>query len=365
MRILHLTTELRPAGAEVVILNLARGLIAAGHEVHVAALQPLPEASFIVDGLRAAGVAVHTLALSHGRAWRALGVRRLVAELRPDLVHAHLIHANLVSRLLPRRRPYPLVNTIHIAERRAGKAWHFRLDRATLSRCDVQTAVSRAVRDYHAAQLGIAADRLPVIYNGIVPPTSPSAAEVAAWRAAWGMADCARVIGAVGRLDYQKGFDLLLRLLPALGAELPAGERWGIVIIGEGDQREALTALARQAPPNLVVALPGFRADAPRCPGAFDLFAMPSRYEGFGLTLAEAMAHGVPILASAIDSLPELLEGYALGAVVDFAAGPPAELARRLVTQARLPRGTPAHRFAAQAMVTAYLQLYDDLRRRA
>ena len=362
MRILHLTTELRPAGAEVVILNLARGQVAAGHQVHVAALQPLPADSFIVDGLREVGVTVHSLALSHWRPWRALAVRRLAATLCPDLVHAHLIHANLVSRLLPRGRSFPLVNTVHIAERRSGKDWHFRLDRATLRRCDVQTAVSRAVRDYHAVQLGVPPATIPVIYNGIVPPRPPSPAETAAWRAAWGVSECARVIGGVGRLDPQKGFDLLLQLLPALGAALPAGERWGLVVIGEGTQRPALEALARLAPPNLTIALPGFRADAPRCPGAFDLFVMPSRYEGFGLTLAEAMAHGIPILANAIDSLPELLADYPPGAIVDFTAEPPPILARRLIAQARQPRGVPAHRFNAETMVAAYLQLYHHLR---
>jgi glycosyltransferase involved in cell wall biosynthesis len=161
----------------------------------------------------------------------------------------------------------------------------------------------------------------------------------------------------VGRLDWQKGFDLLLRLLPDLGRDVPDGQRWGLVILGEGIERAALEALALRSPQAIRVVLPGFRKDAAACIGAFDLFVMPSRYEGFGLTLAEAMCHGVPILASPVDSLPELLEGYPNARLADFAADDCAAIAAMLELVEHAER-TPACPFTLDAMVEAYSALY-------
>jgi hypothetical protein len=79
--------------------------------------------------------------------------------------------------------------------------------------------------------------------------------------------------------------------------------------------------------------MPGFRPDADRAMGAFDLFIMPSRYEGFGLTLIEAMSHGLPVIASGADSLPELLEGYTDGRIVSFDPGHETEAAEAILQE--------------------------------
>lgn len=476
MRIAQITTELRPAGAERIVQTLACGLAAAGHEVAVVSLRPLPPASFVLDQLRRANVAVHSLELTKATPWRALRLRPLLRRLRPDLVHAHLIHANLLSRLA-RLPGVPLVNTVHIAERRPGKWWHLLLDRWTLRRCHVQTAVSHAVATFLAERLGRPAQSFPVVYNGIEPPAPCSPAEVAAWRQEWGVADNAVIIGSVGRLDWQKGYDRLLdvlveldRMVPeirnskssfakassfafratedktenrseirngdesisgqdepgfiqglrrgtqdsqdnhrtpsealGLGAPSPssaspapsgssrptpgsspaaspdpaergagshAGSPWAVVIIGEGPERARLERQAKALDlRNLVVRMPGFRADADRAMGAFDLFVMPSRYEGFGLTLIEAMSHGLPIVASDADSLPELLVGYKPGAIVSFAAGQEQAVAATILKAIADPRPEPASaspcapggRFAAGRMTADYLRLYEQV----
>ena len=213
-------------------------------------------------------------------------------------------------------------------------------------------------REQVIARLGVPPDQIRVIPNGIRPPVRPDAGRIARWRAAWGLTDCARVLGAVGRLDPQKGFDRLLALLPDLARQVPAGERWGLVILGEGAERPRLEALARQAPADrLVVCLPGYRSDAAACIGAFDLFVMPSRYEGYGLTLAEAMAHGVPILASTADSLPELLAGYPGGRCLAGEAWTGAILAE----SAQLARGEPRLSHTVDDMCAAYAALYAAL----
>lgn len=363
MRIVQVITGLFAGGAERVVADLSAGLRARGHEVTVVSLQPLPAASPALETLRSAQVPVRSLNLTKAAPWRWFGLGRVLREQQPELVHAHLIHANLASRLTGQRqaRAWRVVNTVHIAERRPGKGWHFLLDRRTLARCDLQTAVSRAVRDFHAARLGVPPVSMPVVYNGIRAPRRLTAAEIATLRQTWGVADCARVIGAVGRLDWQKGFDRFLKRLPELGAALPSGERWGVVILGEGRERPRLEKLALRSPQNMRVRLPGFRADAADGIAAFDLFVMPSRYEGFGLTLAEAMAHGVPVLASDIDSLPELLEGYANGATLDFEAVANDRLVGELRRLAARTEHTPSLRFTLDGMVDEYLGVYDGL----
>lgn len=362
MKIVQVITGLHPGGAERVVADLACELRSRGHGVHVVALQPLPAQSPALDTLRGAQIPVDSLELGRLAPWRLRRLRVLLRRELPDVVHGHLIHAHLATRLVSRpRRAWQLVNTVHICERRCGKGWHFLLDRLTLGRCDCQTAVSAAVRQFHAARLGVAPATMPVIANGIRPPRALPAAECAALRQAWGVGDCARVLGSVGRLDPQKGYERLLAILPALGAALPAGERWGLVLLGEGPERARLERLAARCPPNLAVRLPGFRADAADCAGAFDLFVMPSRYEGYGLALAEAMAHGVPVLASAVDSLPELLAGYPQGELADFAGAAPAALAAQAVRLARLAARTPRAPHAVASMAAEYEALYERL----
>jgi glycosyltransferase involved in cell wall biosynthesis len=360
MRILQVITGLSPAGAERVVCELSKGLRARGHEVLVVSLMPPPAEAAIVEELRSAGVEVRFLGVSKTAPWRIRGLRGIVGEFRPDALHAHLIHANLASRLLPSRlrRDFKLVNTVHIAERRPGKGWHFFLDGKTFARCDVQTCVSKAVRDFHSVKIGVSPESMPVVYNGLPAPERLSAERIRGLRVEWGVADCARVIGSVGRLDWQKGYDIFFERLADIAGIVPEGEKWGVVVLGEGPERGRLENIVNGFSGDLpfTVRLPGFRSDAADCAGAFDLFAMPSRYEGFGLTLVEAMGHGAPVLVSGVDSLPELLEGYSNGAIVDFAD--PVELSAKVAEF--LARGTvePATRFSVDEMVDGYLELY-------
>jgi glycosyltransferase involved in cell wall biosynthesis len=337
----------------------------------VVSLRPLPKESFIVERLRFAKIPVETLGMTKWTPFRGFRFRKMLREFRPDIVHAHLIHANLLSRLF-KAGGVPVVNTVHIAERRPGKTWHFLWDHLTLGRCTAQTAVSRAVSDFHAEKLGVPFDSFTVIYNGIEPPKPLSSEEKTVLRTEWGIGDCKRVIGSVGRLDLQKGYDLLLDTIEVLDYLIPNGERWGVVLIGDGPERKELEDhVAQQNLKKIVVRFPGFRSDADRAMGAFDLFVMPSRYEGFGLTLLEAMNHGLPVLASDADSLPELLEGYERGQIVRFLPGNETETAEAICEMAIGNRGQNGEKsvlsderkrfFSGERMASEYVSLYEKV----
>jgi glycosyltransferase involved in cell wall biosynthesis len=360
VNIVQVITHLELAGAERVVTELALGLDAAGHRVTVVSLRPVRPGTVLAQRLRDSGVEVRTLNLTKTAFWRVLALRRHLDALHPDVVHAHLFHANLASRAAGIGRRYGLVNTMHGSP---GSSWRFRLEGLTFDGCDAYTAVSRAARDHLAGGMGRASESIRVIYNGCpeIRPLEPG--EARRIRRRWGLEGCTRVIGSAGRLAPEKGFDLFLRLAPAVGEVIPAGETWGLVILGDGPQRAALMAIAGHAPPNLKIALPGFDPDASRSIGGFDLFVQPSRKEGFGLAAVEAMSHGLPILASRVDALPEIMEFYTHGRVIDFVNGSPRELAATLAAAAAFPRVHPQQPFPLERMVEAYSSLYRELGR--
>jgi glycosyltransferase involved in cell wall biosynthesis len=318
MRILHLITTLGPGGAEQIVYDLATRLDHDRFEVGVCSiLDPVGRRGVFAERLHAAGVPVDTLGLTSRHQWlRTRRLRRLLRERKPDVLHCHLFHANLLGRWYGRRAGVPVIlSTVHIAERRT-RPWRFRLERATDPCGTLTVCVSNAVRDFQAAKTGLPHERFVVIPNGIdtsrfaaVPgPDRPAGAGRSAVgtgiRSELGIAPDASVIGGVGRLDPQKGYRHLVAAFGRILDHLPGAH---LVIAGDGPQRPLLESLAAELPRTDCVHLLGRRDDVPDLLAALDVFAMPSVYEGFGLTLAEAMAAGVPVVASNVDSLPEVL----------------------------------------------------------
>lgn len=368
IRVLYLITELLPAGAERIVQSLATGLDPKRFEVRVASLRsPGGERGDgeIADELRAAGIPVVPLRASGKLSARAGA--RLAFELytfRPHVVHAHLFHANLSARLLGRFGGAKIMATYHVVERRNLKLRQL-AQRATIPLEHVSVCVSEAVASYARGKLGVRAPR--VIPNGIdlvrfAPPPDPEAAQVAA-RGVLGLPQGAFVIGAVGRLAPQKD---PLGLLEAF-RQLDEPEAL-LVYAGEGplegELRQAISSMedGKWGPR---VRLLGFREEVEQVLDALDVFCLASSWEGFGLALAEALARGIPSLASRVDSLPEVM-GEA-GLLVD--PGDPAALSQAL-GRLRDPnlladlsaRGPlQAQRFGLAPMRAAYQALYEEL----
>ena len=386
MTIVQLITELYPAGAETVVLSLSKELRKRGHDVSVISLQPLPQKNtIIVDDLIASGIPVKTLNVTKFTPWRIFKLIKILKRYRlqtedsrqktvggrqspktpPLVVHSHLIHANIVSRiasLFLNRKDMKFINTIHIAEKRMGKWWHFFLDKATFRLCDYQTAVSEAAQQHHAKKAGIPPTKIPVIYNGIVPPKQLDKKEISRLREEWGFKNCSRIIGSVGRLDWQKGYDIFFKMLPALTKKIPDGENWGVVILGEGDQKAYLERLAepflKSKNSKIMIALPGYRKDAADCIGAFDIFVMPSRYEGHPLTLLEAMGHGVPIIANNIPTITKVFEPYTNGTIVSFENKNTECIIENICNSTNNNHTKPYIPFSIEEMTKNYIQIY-------
>lgn len=365
VRIVSVITELAPAGAERMLADLVRGQIAHGHEARVVSLCPEPEDSSVADDLRSAGAEVVFLG-ARKTSFLSLPfrLRRAIRGFRPDVAHSHLMHANLASRIALAGTGIPLVNTIHISERRPGKGVFFRLDRMTFRLADVATAVSEAAARHHERMCGLPTGTIRVVSNGIDPVDPASEQVIRAFVDECGLGPCSCLLASVGRLDRQKGYDRLLSRLPALSARIPKGEIWGLAIFGEGPERAALEAQARALPcENILVVLPGRFAGAASLTAGFDVFLMPSRSEGCPLALLEAMSLGLPVVTSDADSLPELCRNYTgFSACLSFEEDADGTwFAEAVVRAAESGRSLPCILTTKEEMIEQYETIYHQL----
>ncbi len=365
MKILLAITTLGAGGAEKMIAVLAGEYIRKGHAVTVLCLSAPPENPHIPRQLATAGASVHYLSLGKFSLSMLARIRKAVREIRPDLVHSHLIHPNILFRLAMKGLHIPLVNTVHIAERRPGKKLFFLLDGWTYRLADSVTAVSAAAARYHEKVCSIPENGIRVIRNGVdpVPEAPPERKKETAEEFRFDRYH--KIIGSIGRLDWQKGYDLLFSRIPALAGRIPDGERWLLIVFGEGPEKEKLETLAKKnSSEKLRIILGGFRKDAASLTGLFDVFVMPSRYEGYGLALAEAMTFGLPVVCSDADSLPELCVQYeAPCRIVDFARDTDGNrLADAILECAKESRGRGQVIQTQEGMAEEYLKLYEEIR---
>lgn len=366
MKILFVITGLFPGGAEKIVLETIRNLRKQGHEAAAVSLQPEPDAAqhTVVSELQALGVRLYFLNLSLLHPFRFFRLLRIIRKEKPDVVHSHLMHANLLTRAAHLFRRFPLVNTVHIAERRNCLKVRllFQLDRRSHRLCGISTAVSAEAARFHERQCRLPEHSIRVVLNGSDPVKPVPPEEQQRLLREWKLEGVQKRIGSVGRLDYQKGYDLFLNSLPALRPLIPAGECWGIVLIGEGPEREKLEALAQKTErdiPELRIVLPGYRPDAAALLPMLDLFVMPSRYEGFGLALTEALSAGVPCLCSTADSLPGLCAqspGNTLCADFEHEK----DMTRIYRQALRLPRLPGKVLRTAEQMTAKYLEIYRE-----
>jgi len=176
--------------------------------------------------------------------------------------------------------------------------------------------VSQHNRDYVSRAFRVDMDSLAVIPNGatFAPPSSDRAAARAGVRERLSLPGNARIILTVARLGVQKAHAVLLEAVPEIVARHPDAH---FVWLGEGEQRAALSARVAALDLRSHVHLPGFQHDIPDWLLAAEIFAFPTHYEGLPFSLVESMAAGLPVAASRVSSIPEILEEGESGVLVD------------------------------------------------
>lgn len=314
-RVLHVITGLAAGGAE----HQLRLLLA--HSPDDAEVVTLTNAGTVADAIRAGGTPVTDLRMRGNRDLLALPrLVRLIRRGRFDVVHTHLyracVYGRLAARLAGVRR---VVATEHSLgdtriEGRLITAGVRRLYRATERLGRMTVAVSEPVAT-RLAGWGVRPERVTVIPNGIDAAALAFDAGLRdRVRAELGLWPSERVVGAVGRLDPGKRFDVLLRAMAGMDATL--------LLVGAGPERAALEALAARLGLADRVRFAGEVADVRPLLCAMDVLAAPSAEETFGLAVLEALACGLPVVYAscpALESLPADAAPAAVRGAVDEA----------------------------------------------
>ena len=245
-----------------------------------------------------------------------LALRRELQRLRPDVVHTHLVHADVYGALAARAT---VVSTKHNDDPfRLGPFRH--VERALARRVSRVIAITQALARFTVERVGLPAEKVEVVHYGLDEPP-PAWAENRPLL----LPEGARVLLAISRLTTQKGVDVAVRALAEVRREHADAV---LVVLGEGEEREALERLARDLGVAEAVFLPGRAGDVADWLARAELFVHPARWEGFGLVLLEAMLVGRPVVASAVSAVPEIVVDGDTGLLVP--PDDPAALARAL-----------------------------------
>lgn len=309
-------TELEPGGAEKNLVELATRLDRRLFRPEVVALKsaPSPNRSQLVTKLVAHGIFPKFLAARYlaGLPWTLARLRRHLNHIHPSVVQCFLFHANFLGAVAARLAKVPVVCAgIRVAER--GKTWHLWAQALLRPLVTKFVCVSQATAQHLMDRCGIPASKMAVIPNGI-DLTACDRTVPAEWKS-WGLPPSADVILYVGRLDYQKGIDCLVKLAPQLVEPSPGCEPY-LVVVGDGPLRPMVEKAAGSTDLGGRVRYLGWQADTLGLIRACRLLVLPSRWEGMPNVVLEAMACDRPVVATDVEGVSELLgEGAAIQAV--------------------------------------------------
>ena len=331
-------SSLGSGGAERVISILANHWVTAGVRVTLLVLDsPAVQPFYPLDPR----VRLVSLDLAHNAenaatalAWnlrRCSAIRREIIRSSPDCVISFLDTMNVTVLLSTVGLPVPVIvsERIHPKYSPLGRAWSVlrRITYQRASRIVVQTA---DIASYMAEALGLSTVAIP----NPIPQSRVNAVAEPEWSS---------TMVAMGRLNRQKGFDVLLDAFARVAAQYPD---WSVVIYGDGSERPALEARLRTLNLQGRVSMPGRVKDPFSAMALAGLFVLPSRYEGFPNALCEAMAVGLPVVAADCPSGPaEMITNGADGVLV------PVEDSEALAASLSRLMGDPAlrKRLGAQA----------------
>lgn len=366
LTICQLLHSMRMGGAEVLAARLARQLRDRYRFLFVC----LDEIGTLGVQLQSEGFSVRVLGRRPGIDWRCvLRLARILRDEQVDVIHSHQytpFFYGIAARLLC-RRPRVLF-TEHGRHFPDFRRWKRVLaNRTLLEKRDSVVGVGNVVRQALIANEGFRADRVQVIYNGIdLVPYEDRPADREQSRTEMGVAQGDLVILQVARFDYLKDHATALRTMKLVAAASPLSR---LVLVGDGPEMVRASQLVRDLKLDGRVTFLGLRNDVPRLWRAADVCLLTSISEGIPLTLIEAMAAGVPVVATDVGGVSEVVEHgltgllaprgneQALASAVLQLAGDP-DLRSRLGRSGML---RARDLFSEEQMHTSYGELYDAL----
>ena len=362
-RVLHIIDSLHLGGAQEVVLNLATcGSSRFRHEVAT-----MHGHGIYWNRLKQAGVKVHSLSPHKLLPLYLASIpMRLLAD-RPDILHCHLIPSNIIAKPLGALLGVPvLINHDHTNDtRRADSRLLLALDRFSNRFASHIVAVSASCRDFLITRESISASDVTLVPNAIdLRRFSPASARRDHARLELGLPASERVVAGVGRLNPQKNFSLFLDIAAQLAPRFPDLH---FLLAGDGPEEKMLREKAATLGIADRVTFSGYVADTRLVYLAADVLLMPSRYEGLPMTLLEAMAMGLPVVASQLDGIAEVIGDGREGFLVPSDDAPlfvertaallqDADLSSRIAQNARAKIEAC---FSVERMTSAVEEIYD------
>jgi len=356
-------------GPDKTILNSPRFLSKAGYRMLCAYMHPPGDTGFDQLRRKAAAWQAPLLAVPDRGPWDWKVVARLLDICRRERVsiwHGHDYKSNLLGLVVRRFWPMRLVTTVHGWVHQTRRTpLYYRIDRFCLPRYERVLAVSQDLYD-QCREAGVPADQCLLIENGIDCSEFCRRIGTDKAKACQGLTPGRLVLGAVGRLSAEKGFDLLIRATDQL---LKDGFDLELLIVGEGDERQHLQALVERLGRVDRIRLLGYRTDVRDLFEAMDIYALSSLREGLPNVVLEALAMEVPVVATRVAGVPNLIADGANGLLTEPGdlAGLTGALAGLLADASlrqrlsRTGRMTIETRYSFAARMDRIRAVYDDL----
>jgi glycosyltransferase involved in cell wall biosynthesis len=323
LRILFVLTGLAYGGAETQLVRLATRLKSRGWEVSVVSLMP-PKA--YVEDLEAAGIPVFSLNIRRKLPdpRPVLRLARIIRKWQPDVVHSHMVHANLLARIVRFLAPIPV---LICSARSIDEGGRFRevLYRLTDPLCDLTTQVSQAGLERYVRMGAVPRHKIRYIPNGVdTERFKPNLEDRLKFRKELGVEGFVWL--AVGRFDPPKDYPSMLQ---AFARVVHKHSNTILLIAGDGPLRKTMENLARELGIEKRTKFLGIRRDIPQLMNAADAYVMSSSWEGMPNVLLEASATGLPIVATDVGGNREIV----LDSVTGFLVPPrnPEALARAML----------------------------------
>lgn len=365
MKVLHLISSGGMYGAEAVILNLSHALQAAGHASEIAVFENLAAPNHqLRDEAERQGITTHVISCKGQIDLSVVPrIRALLAQTGASVVHAHGYKADIYAwRALGRKRRVGLISTCHtwydndIAVRLYGA-----FDRWVLRSFDAVVAVSEQVQG-RLLGAGVSAEKVHIIQNGIDVRRFAASAERRAER----LPEARLRVGLVGRLAPEKGVDIFLQ---SAADVLRAGVAADFEVAGDGPNVGELEQLIAQLGMGGHVRLLGRCEDMAGFFGSLDLLVSASRQEGLPIALLEGMASRLPIVATAVGAVPNVVRDGVTGMLVpperaDLLAAAMKSVLCDAGLRHRLSESAyalVATEYSADRMAADYLRLYESV----
>jgi glycosyltransferase involved in cell wall biosynthesis len=362
LHVVHVTLSLDYGGLERVVLHLVNQAANLGQKTSVICLE---RRGALAERAEALGATVYCIEKKPGLRFETIkSVRSLLAKLQPDVVHTHQIGALFYTGPAARQLNVPvIVHTEHGKQIKglkqkllgwwaAGYAQRF-------------YSVSADIQQVYSGSM-VSTSKMEIIANGIDTAKLAEPVDTITLRRSWNIAPDAIVVGTIGRLAYVKRQDLMLQVFAIVLKKMP---NIVLLLVGDGEERIKLEAQAAQLGIQDHVCFTGFQPEPGKFLHLMSAFLLTSESEGMPLSLLEAWAAGVPVVAFRVGGLPELLHQGETGYLAEF--GEVAPLARHIIHLLDHPevaqkivdrcRDQVREQFDVSTMARAYDRRYREL----